>query len=97
MLRVFARGARRGLACSAPAEVAFRFARWRRRPRLRISRLNGWPSLSPVNASLAPSRAPPHDSVPGWFAIPFLCRTFINNSLTSLVALNVQTSRLAGH
>ena len=47
-----------------------------------ISRLNGWPALSPVNASTTPSRAPPHDSGPGWFAIPFLCRTFINYSLT---------------
>jgi hypothetical protein len=43
-----------------------------------ISRLNGWPALSPVNASTATSRPPPHDSGPGWFAIPFLCRTFIN-------------------
>lgn len=47
-----------------------------------ISRLNGWPALSPVNASTTPSRAPPHDSGPGWFAIPFLCRTFINYSPT---------------
>jgi hypothetical protein len=47
-----------------------------------ISRLNGCPALSPVNASTTPSRAPPHDSGPGWFAIPFLCRTFINYSLT---------------
>lgn len=46
-----------------------------------ISRLNGWPALSPVNASMAPSRTPPHDSGPGWFATPFLCRTFINYSL----------------
>jgi hypothetical protein len=43
-----------------------------------IPRLNGWPALSPVNASTTPSRAPPHDSGPGWFANPFLCRTFIN-------------------
>lgn len=47
-----------------------------------ISRLNGWPALSPVNASMTTSRSPPHDSGPGWFAIPFLCRTFINYSLT---------------
>ena len=35
----------------------------------------------PVNASAAPSRAPPHDSGPGWFANPFLYRTFIDYSL----------------
>jgi len=46
-----------------------------------ISRLNGWPALSPVNASTTPSQAPPHDSGSGWFAIPFLYRTFIDYSL----------------
>lgn len=56
-----------------------------------ISRLNGWPALSPVNASTTPSRAPPHDSGPGWFAIPYPCRTFINYSPT----VSCRTKRLA--
>jgi hypothetical protein len=51
-----------------------------------ISRLNGWPAGSPVNASAAPSRALPHDSGPGWIATPFLCRTFIDYSLPVLLA-----------
>ena len=50
-------------------------------PEWLITRLNGWPAASPVNASAAPSRAPPHDSGSGWFAIPFLYRTFIDYSL----------------
>jgi hypothetical protein len=58
-----------------------------------ISRLNGWPALSPVNASTTPSRAPPHDSGPGWFAIPFLCRTFINYSPT----VSCRTKRAMNH
>jgi transposase len=40
-----------------------------------LSRLNGWPMLSPVNASPTPSRAPAHDSGPVWFATPSLRRT----------------------
>ena len=70
-----------GTCASAPRGVAFRPARRRRRSKLLISRLNGRPAASPVNASAAPSRAPPHDSGSGWFAIPFLYLTFIDYSL----------------
>jgi hypothetical protein len=35
-----------------------------------LSRLNGWPMRSPVNASPKPSRAPAHDSGPMWIATP---------------------------
>src|SRR5262245_37586795 len=35
-----------------------------------LSRLNGWPMHSPVNASPRPSRATAHDSGPMWFATP---------------------------
>jgi hypothetical protein len=35
-----------------------------------LSRLNGWPMRSPVNASPRPSRATAHDSGPMWIAIP---------------------------
>jgi len=66
---------------NAPCGVAFRTARRRRRSKWLITRLNGWPAVSPVNASATPSRAPPHDSGAGWFAIPFLYRTFIDYSL----------------
>jgi len=51
-----------------------------------ISRLNGWPTDSPVNASTASSRRPPHDSGSGWLAIPFLYRTFIDYSSTVLLS-----------
>ena len=70
-----------GTGASVPSRVAFRTARLRRRSRWLITRLNGWPAASPVNASTAPSRAPPHDSGSGWFAIPSLYRTFIDYSL----------------
>ena len=35
-----------------------------------LSRLNGWPVRSPVNASPWPSRATAHDSGPMWIATP---------------------------
>src|SRR5262245_37132425 len=35
-----------------------------------LSRLNGWPMRSPVNASPRPSRTTAHDSGPMWIAIP---------------------------
>src|SRR5262245_25488769 len=35
-----------------------------------LSRLNGWPMRSPVNASPRPSRATAHDSGPMWIATP---------------------------
>src|SRR5436190_8871691 len=35
-----------------------------------LSRLDGWPMRSPVNASPRPSRAPAHDSGPMWIATP---------------------------
>lgn len=44
-------------------------------PKCRLSRLNTGLSRSPVNASLAPSRPPTHDSGPGWIATPSPYRT----------------------
>jgi len=38
----------------------------------KLSRLNGWPMRSPVNASPASSQMPTHDSGPVWFAGPSL-------------------------
>jgi hypothetical protein len=37
-----------------------------------LSRLNGWPARTPVNASPCTSRCPAHDSGPTWFATPLL-------------------------
>jgi hypothetical protein len=39
---------------------------------IKLSRLDGWPMRSPVNASPAFSRIPTHDSGPVWFARPSL-------------------------
>ena len=36
----------------------------------KLSRLNGWPMRTPVNASPRPSRATAHDSGPMWIATP---------------------------
>ena len=44
--------------------VAFPTVVQGRRPRGVISELNGWPALSPVNASRTASRLPAHDSGP---------------------------------
>src|SRR6202034_1497356 len=41
-----------------------------------FSPLNGWLTLSPVNASLRPSRVAAHDSGSVWFATPSPKRTF---------------------
>ncbi len=51
-------------------------------PRMKaISRLNGWPMRSPVNASPVSSRAPAHDSGPMWLAAPSSLWTFTTCSL----------------
>ena len=46
-----------------------------------LSRLDGWPMRSPVNASPLPSRALTHDSGPMWIAGPSPCETFTLHSL----------------
>src|ERR687898_1848918 len=46
-----------------------------------ISRLNGWPARTPVNASPSPLRPTVHDSEPVWIATPSLYETFIHNTL----------------
>jgi hypothetical protein len=46
-----------------------------------ISRLNGWPARTPVNASPSSLRPKVHDSKPVWIATPSLCETFIHNTL----------------
>ena len=37
-----------------------------------LTRLNGWPARTPVNASSCTSRCNPHDSGTTWFATPLL-------------------------
>src|SRR5258708_12373150 len=54
------------------------------RTNLKISRLNGWPANSPVNASSRTSRCVTHDSGPVCLAIPLLLRTFTFYSLRTL-------------
>jgi hypothetical protein len=45
-----------------------------------LTRLNTRPAPSPVNASMSPSRAAPHDLGPLWFANPSTYETFIHNT-----------------
>jgi hypothetical protein len=56
---------------------------------IKISRLNGWPAGSPVNASSRTSRCATHDSGPVWFAIPSLLETFTLYSLSIYRRTNV--------
>src|SRR5260221_4574164 len=66
------------------------------RTNLKISRLNGWPANSPVNASSRTSRCVTHDSGPVWLAIPLLLRTFTFYSLRSLPAHIAVGTSIAG-
>jgi hypothetical protein len=54
----------------APRRIAFRLMHGVGTQNRTLSRLNGWPMHSPVNASPKPSRAPAHDSGPMWIATP---------------------------
>jgi hypothetical protein len=56
-----------------------------------ISRLNGWPARTPVNASSSPSPTKMHDSESVWVATPSLYETFIHNTLPAFTgALNLE-------
>lgn len=61
---------RPGTRAGAPVHVAFRLLYAVGIRNTPVSRLDGWPMLSPVNASPAPSREPAHDSGPVWVATP---------------------------
>jgi hypothetical protein len=61
---------RPGLALSRPDNVAFHHLHGVGTQDETLSRLNGWPMHSPVNASPRTSRATAHDSGPMWFATP---------------------------
>src|SRR5215467_4179537 len=54
----------------APGCVAFRHLHSVGTQNETLSRLNGWPMHSPVNASPWPSRTTAHDSGPMWIATP---------------------------
>ena len=56
---------------AAERKAALAFGKEQKRMRV-LSRLNGWPMRSPVNASPASSQMPTHDSGPVWFAGPSL-------------------------
>jgi hypothetical protein len=62
---------------NAAGDVAFRLVRRRRHPEAVISRLNGWPARTPVNASPPPSQTPMHDSGPPWIATPSMSGVLI--------------------
>jgi hypothetical protein len=67
-----------------------------------ISQLNTQPACAPVNASMAASQLATHDSGSGRFATPFLCDSFIHDSMpvypgalvTQLPALNPTPIRM---
>jgi hypothetical protein len=46
-----------------------------------LSQLNTRPARTPVDASVTPSRASPHDSGPVWVANPSPCDSFIHNTM----------------
>jgi hypothetical protein len=71
------RGAHRTARANAAGDVAFRLVRRRRHPEAVISRLNGWPARTPVNASPSPSQTPMHDSGPPWIATPSMSGVLI--------------------
>ena len=71
------RGVHRAARANAAGDVAFRLVRRRRHPEVVISRLNGWPARTPVNASPPPSQTPAHDSGPSWIATPSMSGVLI--------------------
>jgi hypothetical protein len=54
----------------APGHIAFHLMHGVGTQNKTLSRLNGWPVHSPVNASPRPSRTAAHDSGPMWIATP---------------------------
>ncbi len=63
---------RTGACDDAPVRVAFRESDGVGTRIEFLTRLNGWPARTPVNASPCTSRCPAHDSGPVWFATPSL-------------------------
>jgi hypothetical protein len=61
---------RPGARADAPEYVAFHHMHGVGTQNRKLSRLNGWPMRTPVNASPRPSRATAHDSGPMWIATP---------------------------
>src|SRR5712672_3731374 len=72
---------RPGARDDAPGCVAFRQMHGVGTQNRNLSRLNGWPMRSPVNASPRPSRATAHDLGPMWIATPSSQGTFTLYSL----------------
>ena len=75
------RRAGRALAITRPSVSPSVFMTTSAPETILLSRLNGWPMHSPVNASSASSRIPTHDSGPMRFATPSSQRTFTAYSL----------------
>src|SRR5271169_5687474 len=85
---------RSGARICASVRIAFHVSNRVGTRDLSLSRLNGWPARSPVNASLTPSRMPAHDSGSLWFARPSVQRTCTTYSLPVLPAHLKNCSRL---
>ncbi len=62
-----------------------------------ISQLNTLPACAPVNASMVALRLATHDSGSGRFATPFLCDSFIHNSMPVYPGALRSLLRLAPH
>ena len=80
------RGTGRALAIARPAMLpsATRTASASRTRSL--SRLNTWPTNTPVNASSQTSRPDTHNSGPIWLALPFIVRDLSSSPLAGLPA-----------
>jgi hypothetical protein len=63
---------RTGACDDAPVRIAFRESDDVGTRIEFLTRLNGWPARTPVNASSCTSRCNPHDSGTTWFATPLL-------------------------
>ena len=67
---------------NAPRGVAFRHRGTASAPRMAIiSQLNTLACVCPCQRFDCGLTAPTHDSGSGWFAIPFLCDSFIHDSM----------------
>jgi len=75
------RGVHGRLAMIVAHDVAFPTSEQGRHAEGLISELNGWPACASVNASPATLPPPAHDSRLERFATPFLCGSFIRDSL----------------
>jgi hypothetical protein len=87
---------RPGARADAPECVAFHHMHGVGTQNRKLSRLNGWPMPTPVNASPRPSRATAHDWGPMWIATPSSQGTCTLYSLRSPGASHVPFRKTIG-